>query len=85
VGTYLPIDDNIKFHKYLGWVIAVLTSIHCLSHAVNFYNIGYEADVNALASVGLLPRGAEPKNPWYEKFNLFESPQKYVGSRFRVV
>lgn len=65
VGTYLPVDDNIKFHKYLGWVIAVLTSIHVLAHAVNFYNIGYVSDPNAVAELGLLPRGAEPRTEWY--------------------
>eukprot|EP01127_Copromyxa_protea_P014318 TRINITY_DN3968_c0_g1_i1.p1 TRINITY_DN3968_c0_g1~~TRINITY_DN3968_c0_g1_i1.p1 ORF type:complete len:566 (-),score=129.27 TRINITY_DN3968_c0_g1_i1:52-1749(-) len=64
VGSYLPIDDNIKFHKYLGWVLATLSSIHVLAHGVNFYKIGFEADANDLAEIGMLARGKEPATPW---------------------
>jgi len=39
VGTHLPIDKNIIFHKGIAWVIMILTSIHVFSHFVNYKNI----------------------------------------------
>jgi predicted ferric reductase len=28
LGTYLPIDKNIVFHKWIGWTILLFTIIH---------------------------------------------------------
>eukprot|EP01111_Echinosteliopsis_oligospora_P012929 TRINITY_DN4510_c0_g1_i1.p1 TRINITY_DN4510_c0_g1~~TRINITY_DN4510_c0_g1_i1.p1 ORF type:complete len:533 (-),score=107.81 TRINITY_DN4510_c0_g1_i1:139-1737(-) len=36
VNTYIPIDKNIIFHKFIAWTIAFATAIHCVAHYVNF-------------------------------------------------
>ena len=33
---WIPVDDHIDFHRYVGRVIAVLTLIHTIGHMVNF-------------------------------------------------
>ena len=33
---WLPIDDHIDFHKFVGRVIAVLSVIHTIAHMSNF-------------------------------------------------
>jgi len=36
LGTYLPIDKNIIFHRYIAWTIAMYTFVHCIAHYFNF-------------------------------------------------
>lgn len=33
---WLPIDDHIDFHKFVGRLIVVLSCIHTISHMINF-------------------------------------------------
>jgi len=41
INTYLPIDKNIVFHKFVGWLIAMGTATHCLAHFYNFYKLSH--------------------------------------------
>ncbi|ELR18264.1 cytochrome b245 heavy chain, putative [Acanthamoeba castellanii str. Neff] len=36
VGTYLPIDKSIVFHRRIAWMIAFLTIVHATAHYVNY-------------------------------------------------
>jgi hypothetical protein len=38
-GRYLPIDDFIKFHKFIGVFILVLSLMHTVAHCVNLCKI----------------------------------------------
>lgn len=33
---WLPIDDHIDFHKFVGRLIAVLSAVHTIAHISNF-------------------------------------------------
>ena len=35
LSTYLPLDDNIYFHKVVGVVIVVHSVVHTLAHLAN--------------------------------------------------
>ncbi|KAI0213699.1 NADPH oxidase 5 [Lamellibrachia satsuma] len=37
LSTYLPLDDNIYFHKVVGVVIVVQSVVHTLAHLANLY------------------------------------------------
>lgn len=39
LGTYLPIDKNIIFHRYIAWTIAFWTFLHVGAHYFNFNNL----------------------------------------------
>eukprot|EP01129_Flabellula_baltica_P008710 TRINITY_DN3494_c0_g1_i1.p1 TRINITY_DN3494_c0_g1~~TRINITY_DN3494_c0_g1_i1.p1 ORF type:complete len:532 (-),score=96.35 TRINITY_DN3494_c0_g1_i1:27-1622(-) len=39
VGTYLPIDKNIVFHKGLAWIILGFATLHVTAHFYNFKKI----------------------------------------------
>jgi predicted ferric reductase len=54
VNNYIPIDKNLVFHKFCAWLIAIMTTIHCVSHFWNFhrYTITSEED---LALIGRTP------------------------------
>uniref|UniRef100_A0A6B2L207 FAD-binding FR-type domain-containing protein n=1 Tax=Arcella intermedia TaxID=1963864 RepID=A0A6B2L207_9EUKA len=64
VGTYLPIDKNINFHKWLAWAVAFFTTLHSVAHFVNVYNMAYVTPAATLIQLGLLKQGGIPKNPW---------------------
>ena len=34
--TWIPVDEHIDAHRYVGRVIAVLTLIHAIAHMLNF-------------------------------------------------
>jgi hypothetical protein len=34
-GKFLPVDDFIEFHKYLGFYLFILSLIHTIAHCVN--------------------------------------------------
>ncbi|KAL6050426.1 Cytochrome b-245 beta chain [Balamuthia mandrillaris] len=36
IGTYLPVDKAIVFHKNIAWFIAFLSAVHITSHYMNF-------------------------------------------------
>lgn len=36
LGTYLPIDKNIIFHRYIAWSIAFFSFVHTIAHYFNF-------------------------------------------------
>ncbi|CAG8781045.1 19414_t:CDS:2, partial [Racocetra fulgida] len=35
----IPFDENIEFHKAIGWSLAFFTVVHTVSHWVNFYEL----------------------------------------------
>ncbi|KAI0213701.1 NADPH oxidase 5 [Lamellibrachia satsuma] len=37
LSTYLPLDDNIYFHKVVGVVVVVQSVVHTLAHLANLY------------------------------------------------
>jgi NADPH oxidase len=39
VNNYLPIDKNIVFHKYIGYVIFILVLIHAEAHYTNYWKV----------------------------------------------
>jgi len=41
VGTYLPIDKNIIFHRYIAWSIAFFAAVHTVAHYFNFNAISH--------------------------------------------
>jgi len=45
LGTYLPIDKNIVFHRYIAWTIAVFTCVHIFAHFFNFLNLSTSPNV----------------------------------------
>jgi len=52
VGSYLPVDKNIIFHRYLAWTILAYTIMHVVSHFFNFNKISQAANVQAIAVLG---------------------------------
>lgn len=36
LGTYLPIDKNIIFHRYIAWCTAAYSLVHVVAHYFNF-------------------------------------------------
>lgn len=53
VGTYLPIDKNIIFHRYIAAVIALYTAAHMMSHFMNYLHMSQLTAPADLALVGL--------------------------------
>ncbi|XP_015792480.1 NADPH oxidase 5 isoform X2 [Tetranychus urticae] len=39
LANYLPLDKNIKYHKYVGYVIAFFSVVHTLAHLGNYANL----------------------------------------------
>lgn len=39
VNNFIPIDKNIVFHKYIGWLIFLLVMMHALAHYTNYVKI----------------------------------------------
>jgi hypothetical protein len=40
IGTnFLPLDDFIKFHKFIGFFIILISLIHTLAHAINLCKV----------------------------------------------
>jgi len=60
-STYLPIDKNLVFHRYLAWTILILAIIHACSHFFNYLYIStYPGDPANLSAVGLSGLQAPP-------------------------
>jgi len=54
LGTYLPIDKNIIFHRNLAWVIAAFAALHTIAHYFNYHTIAtYQGDPADLEIAGL--------------------------------
>lgn len=39
VNNFLPIDKNIVFHRYMGWVCMFWAVVHAIAHYTNYYKI----------------------------------------------
>jgi hypothetical protein len=40
IGTnFLPLDDFIKFHKFIGFFIILISLVHTLAHAINLCKV----------------------------------------------
>ncbi|KAJ7603133.1 ferric reductase NAD binding domain-containing protein [Roridomyces roridus] len=39
IGTVIPFDENITFHKSVGWAIVIGSLVHTLAHVVNLYHL----------------------------------------------
>ncbi|CAG8437210.1 9363_t:CDS:2 [Funneliformis caledonium] len=39
LNNIIPFDENIEFHKAIGWSILTFTLIHTVSHWINFLNV----------------------------------------------
>jgi hypothetical protein len=61
VGTYLPVDKNISFHKGIAWTIAALATAHICSHYYNYYSIS-SGDLQALKNIRIVA-GDAAANP----------------------
>jgi hypothetical protein len=62
VGTYIPIDKNIVFHKGIAWTIAAFATVHTAAHFYNFYQLSL-ANINSLKQLGLLDSTATQNYP----------------------
>lgn len=51
IGTYLPIDKNIVFHRYVALAVALLGFLHGASHYIN-YNVLAHQEISVLAPLG---------------------------------
>lgn len=51
LGTFLPIDKNIVFHRYLAWTVAFWAFVHTVAHLFNFYNVSIHKDEDDLAAM----------------------------------
>eukprot|EP01116_Phalansterium_solitarium_P022339 TRINITY_DN7336_c0_g1_i1.p1 TRINITY_DN7336_c0_g1~~TRINITY_DN7336_c0_g1_i1.p1 ORF type:complete len:537 (-),score=59.52 TRINITY_DN7336_c0_g1_i1:3-1613(-) len=60
VGTYLPLDKNIIFHRYIAAVVAVLTAFHMGAHFVNYKNISSAKTIADLKVLGYPSSGSVP-------------------------
>ncbi|KAK7443994.1 hypothetical protein VKT23_015391 [Stygiomarasmius scandens] len=46
VGTIIPFDKNITFHKAVGWSIVIWSVVHTLAHVVNVINLAIDSSDN---------------------------------------
>jgi len=40
LGSLIPVDKNIVFHRYMGWAIAFFAAIHIVAHFFNYHALG---------------------------------------------
>ncbi|KAF9257679.1 NADPH oxidase isoform 2 [Marasmius fiardii PR-910] len=43
LGTVIPFDKNITFHKVTGWSIVIWSLVHTLAHVVNVINLSIQS------------------------------------------
>ncbi|KAJ4001461.1 NADPH oxidase [Lentinula boryana] len=43
LGTVIPFDKNITFHKAVGWSICIWSMVHTLAHIVNVVNLAIQS------------------------------------------
>jgi hypothetical protein len=43
IGRYLPMDDFIKFHKFIGVFIMIYSVIHTVAHCINLCKINFQS------------------------------------------
>lgn len=43
LGTVIPFDKNITFHKAVGWSIVIWSAVHTLAHIVNVINLAIDS------------------------------------------
>ncbi|KAJ4487563.1 NADPH oxidase [Lentinula aciculospora] len=43
IGTVIPFDKNITFHKAVGWSICIWSMVHTLAHIVNVVNLAIQS------------------------------------------
>ncbi|XP_074862683.1 NADPH oxidase 5 [Carettochelys insculpta] len=48
VAKVVPLDQNVIFHQYVGYVVAALTVVHTGAHVVNFVRLSQSQDHPAL-------------------------------------
>lgn len=58
LGSYLPIDKNIIFHRYIAWTIAFWSAIHMTAHYFNYLRLSQTTDLARLKA--LLNANANP-------------------------
>lgn len=46
LGTFIPFDKNLTFHKAVAWSIVVFSIVHIVAHMVNFTELAM-VDTNA--------------------------------------
>ncbi|CAG8532358.1 22562_t:CDS:2 [Dentiscutata erythropus] len=39
LGGIIPFDENLEFHKAIGWSIVFFTIVHTVAHWINFYEL----------------------------------------------
>lgn len=70
---FIPLDSCISFHKKSGYLIALLSLIHCGAHWYNFYAISNSASsaINSLFGNGTLTHFIESTNS-FKTFSFVE-------------
>jgi NADPH oxidase len=43
IGTVIPFDKNITFHKAVGWSIVIWSAVHTAAHIVNVTNVAIQS------------------------------------------
>lgn len=62
VGSVLPVDKAIVFHRYVAWTMGFFATVHILAHWINYARVHGAKDPEGLATLtalGLIPP-AEP-------------------------
>eukprot|EP01117_Protostelium_nocturnum_P001987 TRINITY_DN12638_c0_g1_i1.p1 TRINITY_DN12638_c0_g1~~TRINITY_DN12638_c0_g1_i1.p1 ORF type:complete len:681 (+),score=210.59 TRINITY_DN12638_c0_g1_i1:139-2181(+) len=66
LNSFLPLDKNIVFHRYIGWAIAFWTAVHVVSHGHNFENIeNYKGNPANLVSIGQSVPPPTARSIWF--------------------
>eukprot|EP00005_Dracoamoeba_jomungandri_P010508 CAMPEP_0174263720 /NCGR_PEP_ID=MMETSP0439-20130205/19797_1 /TAXON_ID=0 /ORGANISM="Stereomyxa ramosa, Strain Chinc5" /LENGTH=552 /DNA_ID=CAMNT_0015349225 /DNA_START=18 /DNA_END=1676 /DNA_ORIENTATION=+ len=64
VGSYIPVDHNITFHRYVAWWIMFMTIIHVNGHYTNYLTVQEYDDVDELKEKFLDFDGDTPPSAW---------------------
>eukprot|EP01119_Soliformovum_irregulare_P016622 TRINITY_DN4848_c0_g1_i1.p1 TRINITY_DN4848_c0_g1~~TRINITY_DN4848_c0_g1_i1.p1 ORF type:complete len:540 (-),score=181.21 TRINITY_DN4848_c0_g1_i1:32-1561(-) len=77
LGSLLPFDKNIVFHRYIAWTIALQTAIHAGSHYFNYLYIS-QANATQLKTLGQNP--ANPPTTWTLAFTTIPGSTGHIVS-----
>ncbi|KAM4818664.1 LOW QUALITY PROTEIN: NADPH oxidase 1 [Thomomys bottae] len=75
-----PLDNNLKFHKLVAYMICIFTAIHIIAHLFNFerYSGSHQGQNGPLAFVlSNLYHSEKQGNSW---LNPFQSPEWQLGT-----
>jgi len=84
IGSYLPIDKNIIFHRYIAWTIAFYAAAHIIAHYFNYLKMSKLQDAQ-WALISGIPQPPAARTTWKLAFTKLPGLTGYAATILQIL